>query len=81
MVPFQQALAFFVLRLVAPAIALPEPHRGMLDNMDTRDVGIVYTRRDFQGEKRFIFEHKTDTDCQQLYLPHQHRFEALSNLS
>lgn len=54
--------------IIGLTMAVPEPHRGMIDNDDVRDVGVVYTKPDFAGTKKFIFEVKAEPGCLALYV-------------
>lgn len=56
------------LLFVMFAAAVPEPHRGMIDNDDIRDVGVVYTAANFTGTRKFIFETKRELKCLPLYV-------------
>ncbi|KAF1918153.1 hypothetical protein BDU57DRAFT_444093 [Ampelomyces quisqualis] len=55
-------ISFLVL-----AMALPGPHRGMVDNDSIRDVGEIYTKPDFSGNRKFIFETKSTPECLPLF--------------
>lgn len=48
--------------------ALPEPHRGMINNDDMRDIGVTYAGANFTGTKKFIFETKKGASCLPLYV-------------
>ncbi|KAH7089846.1 hypothetical protein FB567DRAFT_590638 [Paraphoma chrysanthemicola] len=60
----KHALAFGAILIFGAAMALPEPHEGMIDNEFIRDVGVVFSKPNFQGDKKFIFEIKDESACQ-----------------
>lgn len=62
-----KALGFTVLSLVGLSTALPEPHTGMVDNTKIRDVGVIYTKPNYQGNHEFIYQTKSKPDCLALY--------------
>ena len=66
---FIQILTFAVFYLAGLAMALPEPHKGMIDNDYVRDVGVVYSKPNFQGKSKFVFELKEQSECLVLYVP------------
>ncbi|KAF2033409.1 hypothetical protein EK21DRAFT_108877 [Setomelanomma holmii] len=63
----KQVVVFFCALFISVAVALPEPHQGMVDNAHARDVGVVYGQKNFKGAQKFVFEIKDDpTACQPL---------------
>jgi hypothetical protein len=50
------------------AMALPEPHKGMIDNTHVRDVGVIFSKPDFQGDSKFILEMKDTPECLPMYV-------------
>jgi|TARA_R110002003_G_scaffold1048_16_gene22285 hypothetical protein len=62
----KQILTFVFAVIVGIAMALPEPHNGMVDNDHVRDVGVIYSKPNFQGDKKFVFEVKDGSGCQPL---------------
>jgi hypothetical protein len=68
MVAFK-VLGFTALSLLRLSTALPEPHTGMVDNTNIRDVGVIYTKPNYQGKHEFIYQTKSKPDCLALYLP------------
>jgi hypothetical protein len=52
--------ALFILFFIAGvAMALPQLHAGMIDNDSIRDVGVLYSKPNFKGNSKFVFELKT----------------------
>jgi hypothetical protein len=60
--------AYAALSLLGLSMALPEPHTGMVDNGDIRDVGAIYSKPNYQGTHNFIYEIKGKPDCLALYV-------------
>jgi hypothetical protein len=60
----QQIVSFVFIYICSVAIALP--HTGMVDTAYIRDIGVVYSKRNFEGESKFLFEYKAHTGCQAL---------------
>jgi hypothetical protein len=60
---FQQAMSFALISHLGFAVA----HTGMIDNDDHRDVGLIYTKPNFQGETKAIFEIKDKPECLPLH--------------
>jgi hypothetical protein len=74
---FKPAIALVGLCTISFTMALPEPHKGMVDSANIRDIGVVYSKPNFQGYKGFILEHKGASNCQSMYAPHRHYLRAL----
>jgi hypothetical protein len=70
MFTINKVLAFAVLFLAGLTAALPEPHAGMVDTAEIRDVGIIYTKPNYQGKHDFVYQIKSKPDCLALYVLH-----------
>ncbi|KAH8716998.1 hypothetical protein GQ44DRAFT_624507 [Phaeosphaeriaceae sp. PMI808] len=51
------------LCLASSIFGFPEPHKGMIDNENHRDVGVAYGKPKFQGNASFMFEIKASPTC------------------
>ncbi|KAF2826501.1 hypothetical protein CC86DRAFT_292865 [Ophiobolus disseminans] len=60
---FAKMIIAGVLSFACMITALPGPHIGMVENNDLRDVGVVYSKANYQGTTKFVFELKNKSDC------------------
>jgi hypothetical protein len=56
-------LAFVVCFVISLVLAVPKPHIGMVDTAELRDVGVIYTKANYEGERKFIYHVKTKPEC------------------
>lgn len=73
-------MSFAILALAGIAMAFPQPHNGMVDNANIRDVGVIYTGTNFTGAPKFIFELKARPECIPLYVSYGIDAQASSDL-
>jgi hypothetical protein len=72
-------LAFMVFFVVSLVGAIPKPHVGMVDTADLRDVGVIYTKANYEGEPKFIYHIKAKPECMALYALHLSDWHAFTN--
>jgi hypothetical protein len=59
----KQRLGIVLFAILGLVVAIPNPHVGMIDTAALRDVGVIYTEPNFQGDHAFIFEVKGNPTC------------------
>jgi hypothetical protein len=67
MISIKTIILFILAGIV---MALPQPHTGMVDNDNVRDVGVIYTTTNFEGSAKFVFEIKAKPECLPLCVVH-----------
>lgn len=61
---FFQTFQMLVCLLVSPVHALP--HDLMVNNELVRDVGVLFSNRNYNGNSTFLLMHKRESKCLQL---------------